>query len=190
LRTGSHTINAVYSSDTVFASSSGNTKQAIGPSPTPTPIQVTVQTNPTGLSFSVDSTVYTNTQIFSWVPDSSHTIATTSPQSGRVSTRYIWNSWSGGGTISHSVAPTKNTTYTAKFTKQYYLTMSAGTGGKVNPSSSWRNSGAAVSITATAAPGYTFSNWTGSGNGSFSGATNPASIVMGDPITEVASFSH
>jgi Bacterial Ig-like domain (group 3)/Divergent InlB B-repeat domain len=190
LRTGSHTINAVYSSDTVFASSSGNTKQTIGPSPTPSPIQVTVQTNPTGLSFSVDSTVYTNTRMFSWVPGSSHTIATTSPQSGGVSTRYVWKSWSGGGAISHSVTPTKNTTYAATFNTQYHLTMSAGTGGKVSPSSGWRNSGAAVSITATAAPGYTFSNWIGSGNGSFSGATNPASIVMGGPITEGASFSH
>ena len=189
LSTGSHTISAKYSSDTVFALSSGNTVQTIGPTPTPSPIQVTVQTNPIGLSFSVDDTAYANTQIFSWAPGSSHTIATTSPQSGGVSTRYVWKSWSGGGTISHSVAPTKNTTYTAKFNTQYYLTMSAGTGGKVSPSSGWRSSGTAVAITATAATGYTFINWNGSGNGSYSGATNPASIVMGGPIAEVASFS-
>jgi Bacterial Ig-like domain (group 3)/Divergent InlB B-repeat domain len=189
LSTGSHTITAKYSSDTVFASSSGNTVQAIGPSPTPSPIQVTVQTSPTGLSFSVDGTTYTTTRTFSWTPGSSHTIATTSPQSGGVGTRYIWNSWSDGGAISHTVAPTTNKTYTAKFTTQYYLTMTAGTGGKVIPSSGWRNSGVAVSITATPTTGYTFSNWTGSGNGSYSGATNPASIVMGSPITEAASFS-
>ena len=45
-------------------------------------VQVTVQTNPAGLAFSVDGTTYSSTQTFSWVPGSSHTIATTSPQSG------------------------------------------------------------------------------------------------------------
>src|SRR5947207_1516656 len=77
--------------------------------------------------------------------------------------------------VRNQKTPTKNTTYTAKFTKQYSLTMSAGAGGKVSPGSGWKNSGVAVSITATPNSGYSFSNWTGSGTGSFSGTTNPAS---------------
>src|SRR5205085_2949366 len=36
LSDGSHTINADYYSDTVFASSSGNTIQTVSPTPTPT----------------------------------------------------------------------------------------------------------------------------------------------------------
>ena len=167
--------------------------QTIRPTPTPAPIQVTVQTNPTGLTFSVDGTPYTTTQAFFWAPGSSHTIATTLPQSGGVSTRYIWNSWSGGGTISHSVAPTKNTTYTAKFSKQYFLTMNAQKGGAVTPQSGWKPSGTTVSITATstnnASVSYTFSGWTGSGNGSYSGTNNPASITMSGPIIETAAFT-
>jgi hypothetical protein len=153
-------------------------------------IQVTVQTNPSGLSFSVDGTPYTSTQTFSWVPGSSHTIATTSPQSGGTGVQYVWMNWSGGGAISHSVAPTANTTYTANFRTQYYLTMSHGTGGNVSPASGWRNSGTAVSISAMPASGYHFSNWNGSGTGSFSGTNNPASITMGGPITETATFTH
>ena len=39
------------------------------------------------------------------------------------------------------------------FTTQYYLTMSHGTGGTVSPASGWRNSGAAISISATPATG-------------------------------------
>src|SRR5205807_7650390 len=97
--------------------------------------------------------------------------------------------WSGGGTISHTVTPTKNATYTATFTTQYYLTVSAGTGGKATPSSGWKNSGAAVSISATPSAGYTFSGWTGNGTGSYSGTTNPASITMSGPITESAAFT-
>ena len=196
LSTGSHTISAAYNSDTVFASSSGNTTQAVGPAPTPTPIptiQATVQTNLAGLAFTVDGTTYSATQTFSWASGSSHTIATSSPQSGDTGVRYTWSKWSDGGAISHSITPTKNTTYTANFTTQYYLTMNAGSGGKVSPASGWKNSGAAVSVTATptnnAQVSYRFSNWTGSGPGSYSGTNNPASITMNGPITESATFT-
>ena len=92
---------------------------------------------------------YSSTQTFSWAPGSSHTIATTSPQSGGTGVRYVWTNWSGGGAISHTVAPTTNTTYTATFRTQYYLTMTHGTGGTVSPASGWKNSGATVSISAT-----------------------------------------
>jgi hypothetical protein len=153
-------------------------------------VQVTVQTNPAGRTFSVDGTTYTTTQTFSWQPGSSHTIATTSPQNGGTGVRYVWMNWSGGGAISHTVAPTTNTTYTANFRTQYYLTMTHGTGGTVSPSSGWRNSGVTVSISATPATGYSFTNWTGSGSGSYSGTNNPASITMGGPITETGVFVH
>ncbi len=153
-------------------------------------VQVTVQTNPAGRSFSVDGTPYTAAQTFSWVPGSSHTIATTSPQNGATGVRYVWSSWTGGGAISHTVAPTTNKIYTANFNTQYFLTMSHGTGGTVSPMSAWKNSGVAVSINAMPASGYHFTNWNGSGTGSFSGTTNPASITMNGPITETATFTH
>jgi hypothetical protein len=153
-------------------------------------VQVTVQTNPAGLSFSVDGTSYSSAQTFSWVPGSSHTIATTSPQNGATGVRYVWSNWTGGGAISHTVAPTTNKIYTANFNTQYFLTMSHGTGGSVSPASGWKASGTAVSITATPGTGYHFTNWTGSGTGSYSGPNNPASITMGGPITENATFTH
>ena len=156
--------------------------------PTPT-IQVTVQTNLAGLTFTVDNITYSSTQTFSWVPGASHTIATTSPQNGATGVRYVWTSWTGGGAISHTVTPTTNKTYTANFNTQYFLTMAHGTGGTVTSRSGWRNSGTTVSISATPTSGYSFSGWTGSGTGSYSGPNNPASITMGGPITENASFT-
>ena len=152
--------------------------------------RVTVQTNPAGLTFTVDGTSYNGVQTFSWQSGSSHTIATISPQDGGTDVRYVWKNWSGGGAISHIVAPTTNKTYTANFNTQYFLTMAHGTGGPVSPASGWRNSGTAVSISAMPATGYSFTNWTGSGTGSFSGTNNPASITMGGPITERATFTH
>ncbi|HMH08918.1 MAG TPA: hypothetical protein VK579_19735, partial [Terriglobales bacterium] len=157
---------------------------------TQNPVQVTVQTNIAGRSFTVDGTAYTAAQTFSWQPGSSHTIATTSPQSGGTGVQYVWTSWSDGGAISHTVAPATNKTFTATFTTQYYLTMTKGTGGTVSPASGWKNNGAVVSISATAATGYSFTNWTGTGTGSYSGANNPASITMGGPISEAATFTH
>src|SRR4029077_20467723 len=134
------------------------------PTPTPTPtVQVTVRTNPAGLAFSVDGTSYSSAQTFSWVAVKSHTIATTSPQNGGAGVRYVWTNWTGGGAILHTVAPTTNKTYTANFNTQYVLTLSHGTAGAVSPTSGWRNSGAAISITAMPATGYNSTNWTGSG---------------------------
>ena len=137
----------------------------------------------------VDGTTYSPAQTFSWQPGSSHTIATTSPQNGGTGVRYVWSNWSGGGAISHTVAPTTNKTYTAKFNKQYYLTMTHGTGGTVIPASGWKGSGTTVSISATPASGYHFTNWSGTGTGSYSGTNNPASITMGGPIAETANFT-
>jgi len=154
------------------------------------PVLVTVQTSPADRSFTVDGTTHSSTQTFSWQPGSSHTIATTSLQSGGTGVQYVWKKWSDNGSISHTVAPTTNKTYTATFTTQYYLTMSAGTGGKVSPISGWKNSGAALSISATPATGYMFTNWIGNGTGSYTGSANPSSITLGGPITETATFTH
>jgi hypothetical protein len=154
------------------------------------PVQITIQTNPAGLTFSVDGTGYSSAQNFSWDPGSSHTIATTSPQSGSTGVRYVWTNWSGGGAISHTVAPSTNKTYTANFNMQYYLTMTYNTGGTVSPLSGWRASGSTVSIAAKPLTGYSFTNWTGSGTGSYSGTNNPTSVTMGGPITESGSFIH
>jgi len=53
-----------------------------------------------------------------------------------------------------------NATYTANFTTQYFLTMSAGVGGTVSPSSNWFNSGQSVPISATPNSGFGFTGWT------------------------------
>ena len=154
-----------------------------------TPIPITVQTSPSGLSFTADNTNYSTTHVFNWLPGSNHTIAVTSPQTNGTGTQYTWNSWSDSGPISHAVAPMTGTTYTATFTvTQYYLTMNAGAGGNVSPASGWFNVGTNISISAIASNGYSFSGWTGSGTGSYSGTNNPASVTMNGPVTQTANF--
>jgi hypothetical protein len=151
--------------------------------------QITVNTNPTGRSFAVDGTTYATAQTFTCTVGDSHTLSTTTPQSGASNTRYAWGNWSDGGAISHTIScPSTATTYTANFTTQYYLTMVAGTGGTVTPASGWYNSGQSVTIQANQNAGYNFSLWTGSGSGSYSGSSNPSTITMNSPITETANF--
>jgi hypothetical protein len=153
-----------------------------------TNVAVTVQPSPAGQSFTVDGTIFTNVQSFSWPPGSPHTIATTTTQSGGAGVQYVWSSWSDGGAISHTVTPTSNATYTAVFTTQYYLVMSSGLGGSVTPASLWVNAGASVDIQATAANDWTFVGWTGSGSGSYSGGNAAATVTLNSPITQTASF--
>jgi hypothetical protein len=151
-------------------------------------IPVTVQTSPLGLAFSVDGTNYSSAQNLSWLYNTSHTIATTSPQSGGTNVQYVWSAWNDGGAISHSATASTNFTYTANFATQYFLTMNAGPGGSVSPISGWNNSNAVVNISATASNGFSFGGWSGSGTGSYSGTNSSASVTMNGPITETASF--
>jgi uncharacterized repeat protein (TIGR02543 family) len=149
----------------------------------------TVTTNPEGRQVVIDGTSYTAPQTFSWTVGSSHTLSVSSPQSGTTGTQYVYASWSDGGAQTHTITlPSSSTTYTANFTTQYTLTTSVGSsgGGTVSPSgTNWYNSGQSVQITATADPGYSFSNW----SGNLSGSTNPTSITMNGPKSVVANFT-
>jgi hypothetical protein len=153
-------------------------------------IQVTIQTNPSGLQITVDNVIYTAPQNFSWPSGSSHTIATSTPQ-GTGSTREVFANWSDGGTASHSVTPTAPTTYTANFTAQYLLTTGVSPSGSgsiaTNPSSSdgYYNSGTSVQVSAVANIGFGFSSW----RGDLSGTTNPQTLVMSAPKTVTANFT-
>ena len=135
---------------------------------------VTVTTNPSGLSITVDNVPNTAPQTFNWVVGSSHTIGTTSPQNISGGTEQVWSSWSDNGAISHLVAaPLSATTYIADFNAQYQLTTvaSPGADGSVTPPpGGYYASGATIPVTATANSGFQFNNWTSTG-GSFDSTT-------------------
>ena len=155
------------------------------------PVQITVTTSPAHLLVSVDGGAATAAPLVeSWVPGSSHTIATTSPQSGGTGVQYAFSSWSDSGAISHSITvPSSAATYTASFATQYQLTTAANpsNGGTVSPTSgNFYNSGTVVPLTATPNAGFTFSNWTGSVANSTSASTT---ITMTAPQSVTANFT-
>ena len=156
------------------------------------PVQVTVQTNITGPSFTVDNTAYTGTQVFSWTSGTTHTIATTSPQNFATGSRYNWTGWSDSGAISHTVSPSANMIYTANFTSQFLLTTSVSPSGSgtVTPlpvsalGDGYYDSGTSVQLTAAAGGGNAFLNWTGD----LGTSVNPQNITMSAPHSVTANF--
>jgi hypothetical protein len=186
-------LSSVYSNGGTFVLNAPNTSY-VPPNfqyslqSNPGAVTVTVGTNLSGPSFSVDGTNYTTPQTFTWVSGSQHTLATTTPQSAGAGSRYVFTSWSDLGSLSHSVSPTASTNYSATFKRQYLLTTAVTGSGSIgaNPSSidGYYDSGISVQLTATANPGSVFFNWTGD----LSDGANPQSLTMSAPHSVIAHF--
>ena len=127
---------------------------------------LTLTTTPTAVSVDVGST---------WS-------VTPNPLSGSTSSQRWYSSQTLTGTASA-------TTIVFKFQHQYYLTMTASGPGSVTPSNGWYNSGARVTIKATANSGHKFDSWAGSGAGSYTGTSATHTITMNAAITETATFT-
>ena len=68
------------------------------------------------------------------------------------------------------------------------LTMNVVGGGEVTPATGLQDVFTQVAIEATPTVGWEFSDWTGTGSGSYSGPSNPAAVVMNEPIVQTANF--
>jgi hypothetical protein len=147
-------------------------------------VQVTVGTNLQGLTFQVDGITYSSQQSFLWLQGSSHSLTTTATQSQGSGSQSVWNSWTDGGQLSHSITATLNTTYTANFTAQFFLTTSATQGGTISPPSGWYNAGTVVAVSGTASGGFSFAGF----SGNLTGTATPQSVVMSGPVSVSANF--
>jgi Leucine-rich repeat (LRR) protein len=104
---------------------------------------------------------------------------------------YTFSHWAGDATGSQNpitITMNSNKSITAYFTTvQYTLTTSVSPsgGGSVSPSGGTYPSGSQLTLTATAASGYTFSHWAGDATGS----QNPITITMNDDHSITANFA-
>jgi len=187
LAAGVDTLTVTYTPDLTgslyYAPATGSASVTVGP----TGIQVTVSAP--GAAFSVDGTSYTTLQTFTWVPGSSHTLATTSPQTAN-GIQQTFVSWSDGGAATHTVsANAAVTSYTASFSTSYLLTIAASpvADGTVSPvTGTYYPAGTTVNLSATPASGYTFVNWTGAVANSSTPATT---VTLNAPQTVTANFT-
>jgi Divergent InlB B-repeat domain len=81
---------------------------------------------------------------------------------------------------------TENATYGTEFLLN--ASASPASGGSASPSAQWVLNGSSATISATSATGYRFVGWEGSGPGSYTGPSDPASLRPTGPVQEVAEF--
>ena len=190
LSAGSHSITAAYSGDTSYASSTSSVlTQTVNQTVSPTNLSATFAESGllTGTTFSVtiNGVVYSatapNSISVTFPSGTSLTYSYQSPIGTSSGTRYVTSS---SGTISNT------TTVTASYAQQFYLQVSAqpAIGNNKASGTGWYNAGSTVSIVATPGKAYTFSGWSGSGSGSYTGMQNPATVMMNSPISEIANF--
>jgi uncharacterized repeat protein (TIGR02543 family) len=128
---------------------------------------------------------------FNWEAGSTHSYTWYGVIQAGTGKQYVWAYCSGlASARSGSITVSGSGTITAYYDTFYYLTMQANppNGGTVSPGSGWYKAGTQVQISATPSSGYIFQSWTGSGSGSYTGTSNPATIIMNGPITEIANF--
>ncbi len=154
------------------------------------PVAITIQTNPPGLQFLVDQGAALTAPLTLSLSPGPHMLAVGTPQSETAGSQYAFTGWSDGGAGEHMIAVgTSAATYTASFTTQYELTISASPGadGTVTPTTgTFYDPGTVVPVIAIANSGYTFTGWTGSVASSSSSSTT---VTMGAPQTLTANFS-
>ncbi|MEM2487282.1 MAG: hypothetical protein QXR44_01635 [Thermoproteota archaeon] len=127
---------------------------------------------------------------FVWEVNSPHNFEWIDPIQISSVKRYAWNSTSGlttnrNGTI---IVPPGGGSIQAVYKLQWYLTMSVVGSGWVSPGSGWYEANAVIQIAATPDTYWRFERWRGSGTGSYTGTSNPATITMRGAITETAYF--
>ncbi len=136
-------------------------------------------TSATAASSRNSSTTATSYTITPSVARSSSFTLTATANSG-----YTFKGWyNGSGTLLSSSTTytvtnaSSATSYYARFDKDPSFTVTAGTGGTVNPTSGTASPTTGVSITATPSTGYTFANWSGLTNATLSSTTSATTTL-------------
>ncbi len=153
-----------------------------------------VTSNPPALNVMVDGKSIITPQNFAWTPGSTHTLRvetdTQLSQSG--TQQYVYQNWSDGGDVTHTVTATAEAaTVTAAFKTQYQVLVNTSpiTGGtlQMDPFSEtgYYDAGAELRILPLASGSFKFVNW----SGDLSGATAPGILTLDDQKIITANFA-
>lgn len=134
--------------------------------------------HPYGTNYVIGDTLVTNT-----VP---------SPIAGPANTRYLVTGWTGTGSVPASgntntviFLANSDSTLTWQMKTQYFLNTGVNGNGSVDVPDAWQDGGSNITITATPATYYHFSDW----SGDVTGTSNILTVPMDGPRTVTAYFS-
>jgi uncharacterized protein (TIGR03437 family) len=166
-------------------------------------VNITFNTNPAGLAFSVNGQTYQSSKTLSLAPTSQHTLSASSPQT-TASGIWAFSNWSQPTNNGVFTVPMSDETVTANFQAagavQYLLSASASPPSQgslsVSPQaadgsysdgtySGHYNAGTVVQITATPASGYVFLKF----EGAVSSTANPVSVTINSQTDLTAIFA-
>jgi uncharacterized protein (TIGR03437 family) len=150
---------------------------------------VTVQSSPPGIPFSVNGVTYSAAQSFYFPPGSKQTLSV-NPSTNVTGIQATFLNWSDGQPFTHFITATDTlTTYTATFSAKYQLTtaVSPTGGGTVTPvSGNYYDAGSIVQVTAAPLGSFGFISWVGAVT-----PTGPltGTVVMTGPLSITANFA-
>jgi len=84
---------------------------------------------------------------------------------------------------------TGDATVSVAYSNYYWVAVSGSVGGSTQPFSGWYAAGSILYLVASPNATYSFTSWTGSGPGNYTGTNGTAAVIVNSPITEVATFS-
>ncbi|OVE80009.1 hypothetical protein BVY01_01035, partial [bacterium I07] len=153
--------------------------------------QIRIGTEPPGLSFIIDDTLYNDTHTFNWYQDTRHAFSVQSTQQKIDGVRYLFSSWNTGNIQDHIyTVPHYSETLTINFGTQYYLSVESPFSQVSGEGWYDRHSDAEFSIDTTllveSDTRYIFKIWSGTGSNSYSGLNPVYTIFMESPIIQRA----
>ncbi|OYT44454.1 hypothetical protein B6U84_04085, partial [Candidatus Bathyarchaeota archaeon ex4484_40] len=142
-------------------------------------------TDASGTVLTVDGSTYTRADLpktFTWDSGSSHSYSWSSPVSAGTGKRYVYDD---PDPQSDTINPTSDTTITANYKTQYYLTVQSAHG-VPSPSSGWFDAGTSItaSVNSPVYDGdtrYVCTGWTGTGSVPTSGTGTSVTFTINAP---------
>lgn len=137
---------------------------ATSPTVTPTTVNITVSSNPSGMTLVVDGVSVVAPRTFAWAPGSTHTLS--APNVNGSTSKTVFTSWSNGGAQTQTyTTPSSNTTVLAQYSVQYKVSASPNGLGRVSQtpltSDGFYALNSSVGLSAIPDAGSCFVSWTG-----------------------------
>jgi hypothetical protein len=153
------------------------------------PVTVELLSAPSGRTILVDGVPYATPMGFLWAKNSSHTIGADAYQvlpEGH--TRYRFTRWSDGKEQTHAINTSQSSSFTAFFDLEYELKLISDYGSPIGGGWYTGNSQVTIRIVREIKIGITekqiFVQWTGNGNGSYTGKDTSQTILINNPVNE------